>query len=185
MRNETFPPGKAGRSATIPALQSDLSILDPEITARRGCNPGLQSGCGHGCSCRAFVGREWLRNETFPPGKAGRSATIPALQSDLSILDPEITARRGCNPGLQSGCGHGCSCRAFVGREWLRNETFPPRKAGRSATIPALQPKPESVFWGPGHPKTKASGCYATSDNEVFGVRGNQEVRSSSSARSW
>ncbi len=31
---------------------------------------------------RAVAGREWLRNDTFPPGKAGRSATVPALQSN-------------------------------------------------------------------------------------------------------
>ena len=30
----------------------------------------------------SVVGRERLRNETFPPGTAGRSATVPALQSN-------------------------------------------------------------------------------------------------------
>jgi hypothetical protein len=35
-----------------------------------------------------FVGREWLRNETFPPRKTGRSTTVPALQSH-QILNPE------------------------------------------------------------------------------------------------
>ena len=33
--------------------------------------------------------------------------------------------------------------RFFEGREWLGKEAFPPEKAGRSATVPALQSNPE------------------------------------------
>jgi hypothetical protein len=33
-----------------------------------------------------FVGREWLRDDTFPPKKAGRSTTVPDLQSNRLIL---------------------------------------------------------------------------------------------------
>ncbi len=110
VEERNLPAGKtAGRSATVPAQQYDPSILGPEITARRGAG--------------------MVEERNLPAGKtAGRSATVPAQQYDPSILGPEITARRGCNPGLQTGFGRGYSCRDFVGREWLRNETFPPGK---------------------------------------------------------
>ena len=44
-----------------------------------------------------FVGREWLRNETFPPGKAGRSATVPALQfrADAAMAVCAVFCRAG------------------------------------------------------------------------------------------
>ena len=111
---------------------------------------------------------------------AGMLACGPGLPPGKVILVPyilkmttkvETLAKAAAT--IQPGCDHGCSCRDFVWREWLRNETFPPGTAGRSATIPSLQSS-RNRFLGPRHHKMKSPGCNATRDNKIFVERGTQ-----------